>query len=235
MDKVTLDKEQLKELRRFINSRGFHEPAVVMEVLDHFACLVEERIQADERIILEEAMKQAHASFGVFGFSKIAEAAKKEQGAYLRKAIKKHLKSMLSAPAYWLLIALTGLVYYKVYMLVLPLETGLFSGKYLLSWTYVVGMLIYFAASYKYYVRRKKLKEENYPYHSDDKYHWWLFILIVAFPDYPGNDLPVWPFALGSSVLISALLVYFIAHHRSLIDTTRKYGHIDDMYKALDE
>ena len=42
MDKLTLTKQQLKELKKFINSRGFREPLIVMEILDHFACLVEE-------------------------------------------------------------------------------------------------------------------------------------------------------------------------------------------------
>ena len=47
MDSKVLSQEQLKELVRFIHSRGFREPAVVLEILDHFACKVEELLAAN--------------------------------------------------------------------------------------------------------------------------------------------------------------------------------------------
>ena len=56
MDKVTLTKEQLEELKVFINSRGFVEPVVVLEILDHFACKVEEELEQNPQYSLKKAM-----------------------------------------------------------------------------------------------------------------------------------------------------------------------------------
>jgi hypothetical protein len=77
MDKVVLNKEQLKELKWFIHSRGFLQPLVVMEILDHFACMVEDMMQEDKELTLKQAMIKAHASLGVMGFRPIADAVEK--------------------------------------------------------------------------------------------------------------------------------------------------------------
>lgn len=76
MDKVTLTKDQLTALCDFIKSRStsFAEPAVMFEILDHFACKVEEEMMKDTSLSFSEAIKTAHQSFGVKGFAPIAEA-----------------------------------------------------------------------------------------------------------------------------------------------------------------
>lgn len=71
MDKVKLTQEQLKELKFFIYKRGFREPEVIMEILDHFACKVEDKLCAKPGMSLEDAMKEAHNEFGYNGFYSI--------------------------------------------------------------------------------------------------------------------------------------------------------------------
>lgn len=71
MDKMKLSQEQLKELRYFIYKRGFREPEVMMEILDHFACKVEDKLSAKPGMSLEDAMKEAHNEFGYNGFYNI--------------------------------------------------------------------------------------------------------------------------------------------------------------------
>jgi hypothetical protein len=76
MDKITLTKDQLRTLGDFIKSRGqsFAEPAVMFEILDHFACKVEEEMMMDKSLPFPEAIKKAHQSFGVKGFAPLAQA-----------------------------------------------------------------------------------------------------------------------------------------------------------------
>lgn len=75
---------ELAQLRRFIASRSarFAEPAILLEITDHFACKVEELLTQDSRLSLDEAMKLAHQSFGIKGFAPLAEAF--EQSVYQR-------------------------------------------------------------------------------------------------------------------------------------------------------
>ncbi|WP_118950650.1 hypothetical protein [Taibaiella helva] len=84
MDKKILTAAELARLRQFISTRSsrFAEPALLMELTDHFACKVEELLQHDSRLSLDEAMAQAHRSFGVKGFAPLAEAF--EKGVYQR-------------------------------------------------------------------------------------------------------------------------------------------------------
>lgn len=71
MDKIKLSQEQLKELKYFIYGRGFREPEVMMEILDHFACKVEDKLSVNPGMKLDVAMKEAHNEFGYSGFYSI--------------------------------------------------------------------------------------------------------------------------------------------------------------------
>lgn len=93
MDKMKLSQEQLKELRYFIYKRGFREPEVMMEILDHFACKVEDKLSAKPGMSLEEAMKEAHNEFGYNGFYSIKASldvfTRRRYVIEYRKALKK--------------------------------------------------------------------------------------------------------------------------------------------------
>lgn len=69
-----LNKEQLKTLTQFIRKRGYPELDLQLEILDHFASKVEEILAKEPRLELSKAMQKAHASFGVMGFSTIADS-----------------------------------------------------------------------------------------------------------------------------------------------------------------
>ncbi|GAA4453145.1 hypothetical protein [Rurimicrobium arvi] len=79
-----LRKEELQLLETYIKKRSlrFAEPAILSEILDHFACKVEELQAEHPGIELEEAMLRAHRSFGIRGFGPLADVA--ENSVYLR-------------------------------------------------------------------------------------------------------------------------------------------------------
>lgn len=81
--KLTL--QQIGEIKNFIQSRGITYLDVQMEVLDHVASAVEERMTADAQLEFKDALKQTHTSFGVFGFSTIEDAIVNGMGRRFRK------------------------------------------------------------------------------------------------------------------------------------------------------
>ncbi|MGN6475861.1 MAG: hypothetical protein ACTHKV_01455 [Flavipsychrobacter sp.] len=103
MDKIILSEEQLQHLRKFINSRGFKDELVVNEILDHFACKVEEELAKDTRIDLQHAMQNAHRSFGTLGFYVIQANFEKNTRRRYRRLYWQSMKSVLTSIPYLLL------------------------------------------------------------------------------------------------------------------------------------
>lgn len=117
MDSKVLSQEQLKELVRFIHSRGFREPAVVLEVLDHFACKVEELLAAKPDMQFYQAMVDAHMSFGVRGFYPLSESFYEQTKKKYKKLFWKNFKSLLSKPLTLIALPIIGNTIYGLYML----------------------------------------------------------------------------------------------------------------------
>lgn len=82
---IRLTAEQLDVLRAYIRKRGFTDEMVIHEILDHFACKTEEIWTEEPRLSLEAAMLKAHESFGIMGFSPIANSfSKNMQRQYMQ-------------------------------------------------------------------------------------------------------------------------------------------------------
>lgn len=69
-----LNKAELKTLLSFIEKKGHPYVDVQLEILDHFACKVEDLMSSEQQMKLSEAMDKAYVSFGVYGFSEIADS-----------------------------------------------------------------------------------------------------------------------------------------------------------------
>ena len=108
MDKVTLTTEQLKELKFFIYTRGFREPEVQAEILDHFACKVEEKLAKEPRLDLNTAMREAHAEFGYSGFLSIKVSLDLSTRRKYKHIYWQEVKKMLMSPLYLILIMVLG-------------------------------------------------------------------------------------------------------------------------------
>lgn len=234
MDKATLTKEQLKELKKFIMSRGFREPLIVMEILDHFACLVEERMAADRNLPLADAMQQAHSSFGVMGFRTIADAADMERSKRHYKLLLKHFRLLLLNPFLLIILTLSGILYYRLYCWVQPFHFGILSGAYIMDFTY---LLIYGTGICLMY---KQLPETYRRYVSrsggfrDNIFSWITFIMFICYPEYSGGDDPLWAFGLVASVFTVFLVFYVIAEYNALKALNNHYRHTEAMFAELD-
>lgn len=116
MDSKVLSQEQLKELVRFIHSRGFREPAVVLEILDHFACKVEELLAAKPGMQFYQAMVEAHMSFGVRGFYPFSENFYQQTKKKYKKLFWRNFKSIVSKPVSILSLPVIGYFVFDLYL-----------------------------------------------------------------------------------------------------------------------
>jgi hypothetical protein len=234
MDKLTLTKEQLKELKKFINSRGFREPLIVMEILDHFACLVEEKLEANPGMPLDEAMQQAHGSFGVMGFRTIADAADVERNKRLNKQFKKTLGGMVASPAMWLLFVLVGAIYYTTYMSFQEFFVDGDNAGFLTAFPALLIVVIGQTIIFRRFPGIKNRYVSGKGTLADNGYYWLVFILMIFFPNYPGGDWPLMPFAIAATIYILAILTWVIAMYRTWQSTEQHYRDIEQMYAELD-
>ena len=89
---MVLTKEQIAEIRRFIASRGVTYYDIQNEIIDHIASAIEEKMEADPKLKLDEAIREAHRSFGPLGFSDMEDTFKKS--AY-KKLARRRWRSFL--------------------------------------------------------------------------------------------------------------------------------------------
>lgn len=114
MDKILLTDAQLKVLLMYIEQKGFSDPAIQLEILDHLACKVEE-VLSSEQIILEEAVKKAHKSFGIAGFRPLAKSYSRHIYSKFKTWLPGALSSILFSVKILLpiLAAIAGIGLYK--------------------------------------------------------------------------------------------------------------------------
>jgi cation transport ATPase len=116
MDKMRLNEAELRKVIAFIESRGFHDPGVIVEILDHFACKIEEKMQMFPGTSLDEAMRAAHNDFGRLGFYPLmanyeANTRKKYKAVYRQQR-----NRVLTNPLYIVPVLILSVLFYYGYL-----------------------------------------------------------------------------------------------------------------------
>ena len=114
-DKVKLTPEQITLLKDFIRKRGFNDALQINEILDHFACKVEEVLTEDNTLNLKQAMQKAHNSFGVMGFHPIAEALGKGLSLKYKQIYWKYVRQLITSPKWILVFMLVFFLWLSTY------------------------------------------------------------------------------------------------------------------------
>jgi hypothetical protein len=70
---MILSKEQLCQIKDLIAQRGFKEVDVQMEILDHVASSIEDKMEENPLLSFDAAVSETHQSFGIMGFSAFAD------------------------------------------------------------------------------------------------------------------------------------------------------------------
>lgn len=114
---MNLNKEQLNEIKTFISKNGIKYLDVQMEILDHVASGIEERMAANMKLTFEEALKQTHASFGIFGFGRVEDSIVNAMNKKYNRIFWKTFSSFFNYK-YVLLVLLFGFLIYEAQILV---------------------------------------------------------------------------------------------------------------------
>ncbi len=112
MDNVHLNDDQLSELVGFIDRRGFHEPEVIVDILDHFACKVEEAMTNDPTLTLNDAMQLAHDQFGALGFYPLLASYQRNTKTKYRNLYRAERNKILTDPLYVIPAAIVSVLFY---------------------------------------------------------------------------------------------------------------------------
>lgn len=71
---MKLSKQQLDLIKTFISKKGFVYADVQLEIIDHVANAIQDKLEGNSKLNFEEALHQVHASFGIFGFSVLEDS-----------------------------------------------------------------------------------------------------------------------------------------------------------------
>lgn len=230
MDKVTLTREQLRELKRYIHSRGFREPLIVMEILDHFACLVEEKMQVNPKLTLDEAMKQAHSSFGIMGFKALADTAAAERNKRYNKAFKANMRDVFANPHTWLLTILASIPFYMLCLWLQVQDWGfLLKGADVM---FIIVIMVYAGSMLLAMPKRNKNYYTGYGNLADNGYSWLVYILVISVPHYR-LGAPDWIFATVDTIVCAFIILYSIAHAKTVKSITNELINTEKQHADL--
>jgi len=236
MDKVTLNKEQLFRLIGFIEKRGFHTPLVIVEILDHFACKVEEKMKAGPKLTLDEAMAAAHYDFGVMGFAPIATAFEANVKKKYKTIYRDERKKVLANPVYVLVALLTAFLFYKGYN-----WAEMNNYRHLFGFN-DVAFLLYLAmltAIVSVLLKFKPNRKQPDPIIAAIIYRdWWVFMLIVGIsfqPGRPGSARGLMFISVAGTIAAFCFVICMFTMYAAMKKRYKESLIVHDYFKSIQE
>lgn len=225
---MKLTKEQLARIRSFIQQKGFNYIDVQMEILDHVASSVEERMEADQHLKFEDAITQTHEAFGPDGFTVIQKSVVK---GLKKKYSKFFWQNFLSyfGYKYILMVLFLGFVVYKLQMMV---SNDNFYTIYIIGMFGIVGILLL-------YNLKDSIYKKYMSYRSAVSFLTFLgsFLVVTNMAISKSNQTLIF-FSLNRSflivsVLITLFVIYFITALKTAKAGMRESKQLMDKYKLV--
>jgi len=228
MDNVKLSEQQVKELKDYIKAKGFTDPAVINEILDHFACKVEEELEVNPELSFYDAIHQARKSFGVMGFAPIAESFTKQLRSKYIKVYWRTFWKTITSPLYIPLLCLLGYVCYKSWYWASVnnykhiLDMNDVSSLLIISFVIVQGAILYQGGAQKnFYRQAAKGATWLFP---------WTFIYLM--PNVGRHNINPWVPALVVSILSIWGVVQLIALHATIKTAKEDYEEVKQFFST---
>lgn len=155
--KRELSPAELGALRAFISKKGFGEPALVLEILDHFACKVEELGTQYPTWPLEKLMTESHRQFGVAGFYPLVKSYEEQLQRRYSRYFRKSLLGVFTHARSLGLVILAPLMVYVLSLILTPFgeSFGVLKPETLAS---LLTFIVFAVAVFAYYGRFRKAK-----------------------------------------------------------------------------
>lgn len=114
---MQLTKQQIEKLRIHLEESGFKYVDVQMEILDHVATAVEEKMTENLDLTFQDAVNQTQSSFGLKGFRQIEASIIKGMTRKYRKLFFNQFISLLNYK-YIAVVLFSGFFVYKIQELI---------------------------------------------------------------------------------------------------------------------
>lgn len=147
-----LTTEQIDRLFDFCKRHHVHHYDVQLELVDHLANAIEEKMSADKNLSFEKALTNVHAGFGVLGFAGVVNARARALGRQYTKLEKKVFFSYFTLPK----VAMTVCLFL---LLMLPMK--FFTGEQLSLFTLGVSVALVLFEIYISRKSRKRVKKQK--------------------------------------------------------------------------
>jgi hypothetical protein len=151
---MPLNKDQIAEIKAFINKRGFTTIEVEMEILDHVASAVEAKLEHEPKMSLQKAINDVHAGFGIFGFATIEEEKAKYFQSIIKKQLWKELKAYFLGQKIWVTLLTLCLITVATKWLVS-------NDSFLRTFPFALGIVIVAYAYLSNYLKYRKWKNKS--------------------------------------------------------------------------
>jgi hypothetical protein len=138
--KTVLTKEQIEHLFVFCRKHYVRYYDVQLELVDHLANAIEDKMNADKNLSFEKALHEVYKGFGVMGFSKVLASKEKEAGKKCRKIRRKIYWSYFTPPK----LAMTVCVFIGLFIL-----KNIFPEDNLM---YVLGALLFLLVTFEFII-----------------------------------------------------------------------------------
>jgi len=228
MANVKLNEQQLKELADYIKAKGFKDPAIINEILDHFACKVEEELEIDATLSFYDAVNKARNSFGVMGFAPIAASFTKQLRSRYRRVYWKKFWRTASAPLHIPLLLLLGYGCFKCWLWANAnnyqhiMEMNDVSA--ILTIGYVIAQAI---IMYQEETRKNLYKQTAF---GVAWFFPWMLIYIMPHSNHP--NVPVWVPALIVGILVILAVIQLIALRATMRTAAADYDEVKQFFNA---
>ena len=108
-----LNEEQINFLFSFMERKYVKYYDLQVELVDHFACIIEEKWAKEPNLLFDEAVYGIYSEYGVFGFCDLVEKHEKQKRKSFWKQSFQYFKAYFRLPKVILAVCIF-LVYYSV-------------------------------------------------------------------------------------------------------------------------
>lgn len=129
-----------------------------MEILDHVASAIEEKLEKDPSKSFEKALNEVHSGFGVLGFSVMEDEFRKSFGALYKNTCLQIIKKYIIGNRLPLTLAVIAL-FYLVGLLFVPVLEGYTSSFNV--YFYGLGMVVSLFCKIRSFSREKKWQKKS--------------------------------------------------------------------------
>ncbi|MBS1689605.1 MAG: hypothetical protein JSS96_12835 [Bacteroidetes bacterium] len=228
MNNIKLTGEQLKELAGYIKTKGFKDPAIINEILDHFACKVEEEMEIDSSLSFYDAVHKARNSFGVMGFAPIAASFTKQLRSRYRKVYWKNFWQTASAPLHIPLLLVLGYGCFKCW-----LWANAHNYQHLMDMNDVSAILtLGYVIAQAVIMYKEETRKNLYKQTAFGVVWFFPWMLIYIMPHSNRPNIPVWVSAFIIGILSILAVLQLIALRATMKAAAADYNEVEQFFNA---